>query len=340
MQPSTGREHENPPSLVMGEAWSFDSALTGFSDYLVSCGLLPRSVRTYRMNLRVFWRWCLVRGTTPATATMDDIRAYFVERQGDGISSSRRSNDKYALDHYYAWLIESMRRSDTPMPPSLKVKIEKVEPTQPLTAEELERFVTVCDRPRDRLMVLILVTTGMRISELVAMTADDVNWELGHILIHGKGAKERWALLPDYVLEDLRLYVGLIDHAGNAVRSGLLWRSVSTGRPMSDQTVRDKVLKPLSEKAGIEHFHPHRLRATFATMFQNQYGDIETLQALMGHESPATTTRYSGSAKRARSLQQAASLEISERLSRIGRPAPQPRRPGLWERLIGRAAAV
>lgn len=183
---------------------------------------------------------------------------------------------------------------------------------EPFTTEEIAASLKACDRSRtwksrqdlansrptadrDRAIILTLLDTGIRASELCGLLFRDLNLDANRIMVRGKGpgrqSKERVAyfgkrtgqaiwknLLPrleDIQDEDPVFVVG--DQQG--------WR------PMS-RHVLWRLLKRIGERAGVEKVHPHRFRHTFAITYIRNGGDIFTLKALLGHSDLAMVERY------------------------------------------------
>lgn len=282
---------------------------TSFRQYLLSSGRLPNTAQTYVSNLAMFWRACSAFEVTPYDADRRLVRQWISGRLEEGVSSARVYNDLAALRQFYAWLREDDYRDDDPTE-GVKIKRTKSLPTRPLAADELtDMLLRGCREERDRLLVVWATATGMRVSELAEMVAEDVDWRAGEITVHGKGDKERAIPVPPLVLERLRLFLGLMP-------CGPVWLSLRRRRPMSGHQIR-KVLYAIAERAGVREVHPHRMRSTFATAYLDQHADIQALQSVMGHSSIETTARYTETSQLRRAREQMRGLEIAGRLVRV-----------------------
>ncbi len=191
----------------------------------------------------------------------------------------------------------------------LSIKAPKALPAvvDPLSRDEITRILKACDqmRPaqtvgrvsftmqrdqalRDRAIVLVLLDSGLRASELGNLTVGDVDLASGKITVTlGKGAKDRIAYL------------------GKATRR-ILWRYLaSRSKPRSDEPLfvtrdghfmtpnrLDQLFDHLGERAEVAKLHPHRLRHTFATEFLRNGGNLLALQRLLGHSSLEMVKRY------------------------------------------------
>lgn len=253
-----------------------------FTRYLLSSGKAPNTAKTYASNLLTFWQGCGRYEVTPYEADKPLIRAWISERLGC-VSSNRAHNDLAALKHFYAWLRETRYRDDDPTQ-GIRVKRTKALPTKPLDRPEVDALLTHCNQERDRLIILLLAHTGIRISELSCLSAEDIDWRKGLIKIRGKGDKERELKPHPDVLGRLHAFCGMFP-------TGPIFVS-RFGQRMSAQALR-KTIYSVAERAKVDGVHPHRFRAFFATEFIEEYADIQALQGNLGHESIATTARYS-----------------------------------------------
>lgn len=271
-----------------------------FRDYLITTGRSEGTAKTYVSNLSLFWHWCVRRECLPQEVDQPTVRAWFSERLAT-VSSQRAHNDLAALRCFYALARELRLRDDDPTT-NIRVKRQKQLPTEPLSRQELETLLSACKSERDRLIVLMLAYTGMRISELASLRAEDIDWQRGTIRIIGKGDKERRMSPDPDVLGRLHAFCGMFP-------SGSIWKSQRAHQALSAHQIR-KILYDLAERAKIEHVHPHRFRALFATEYVEQFADIQALQGVMGHTSIETTSRYSEYTRERRGLEQMRRLKL------------------------------
>ena len=152
----------------------------------------------------------------------------------------------------------------------------------------------------------MLAATGLRISELAALDAKDIDWKHGTIQVHGKGDKERRIAPNPEVMGRLHSFMGMFPE-------GPVWLSRHASNPLSAHSIR-KVIYGIAARAKLENIHPHRFRSMFGTNFIEQMGDLQALQGAMGHASPLTTARYTQWTKERRQLEQMRSLDLGDRL--------------------------
>lgn len=272
-----------------------------FRDYLITEGRSEGTANTYVANLWGFWRACARYEITPYEADRAMIREWMSDRL-EQVSASRVHNDLAALKLFYKWLVTDVRdRTDNPTD-GLRVKRTKKLPTKPMTNNEIECLLLHCKSERDRLIILMLGATGARISELAGIHAEDIDWSTGLVTIRGKGDKERLVAPRMDVLNRLRAFLGMFP-------AGAIWLSQQNQSPLAAHQIR-KILYRIASEAKIEDVHPHRLRASFATAYIDQHGDIQALQGVMGHESIETTSRYTEYTKQKRGLEQMRRLDF------------------------------
>ncbi len=274
-----------------------------FSRYLLSCDKSPETVRTYCSGVKLFWQWCAQFEMTPYEARKQDLRDWIASRL-QVVGTSRVHNDVAGIHWFYAWLKEISYREDDPSD-TISIKRRKTLPTKPLATDELSRILDACGDERERLMILVMASTGARISEVAALQTEWIDWQRGVIKIVGKGEKERLLAPAASVLERLHVFLGMFPAPGPVFLSK--W-----GRPLAAHQIR-KILYRIGDAAKIDHIHPHRLRSLFATEFMEQFGDIQALQVVMGHESIETTARYSEWTRERRGLAQMRKLDLGTR---------------------------
>lgn len=273
---------------------SWNQCARDFTHYLRSSGRAELTARTYCSNLSMFWRWCHERETDPRLVDRSTIRQWVSERLG-AVGSLRVHNDVAALRHYYRYCREERWRDDDPTE-GISVKRTRSLPTEPITWDEFEALLEGCTTERDRLIVMMLAYSGMRISEIAGMTAEDIDWQRGLIIVRGKGDKERRIAPNPDVLRRLRAFLGMFP-------TGPIWLAKVSHKPLSGHQIR-KILYDVANKAHVDGVHPHRFRSFFATEYIGQFADIQALQGMMGHESIQTTARYSEYTRERRGLEQ------------------------------------
>ncbi|MBI4524259.1 MAG: tyrosine recombinase XerC [Deltaproteobacteria bacterium] len=146
---------------------------------------------------------------------------------------------------------------------------------------------------RDRAMIEVLYSTGVRVSELVGLNWRDIDFRLGIIRVLGKGSKERIIPIGDIALEALQEYEKEQKQQSNWTgrRGDAVFLNATGGRITTRSVAR--LLEKHLRASGIQvRLGPHGLRHTFATHLLNSGADLRAIQELLGHASLSTTQRY------------------------------------------------
>jgi len=163
----------------------------------------------------------------------------------------------------------------------------------PFTPKQVGSLLDAQDRSiltgcRNYALLLFLLDTGVRASELIGIDFDDVDWEQRRVLIrHGKGERERMVGISEQTTDMLRLYVD--DY--RARTPGRLFLT-SRGEAMRSAGTLEVLLRRIGERAGVSKVHPHRFRHTFATWAIESGAREIDVQLLLGHSDLTMTQRY------------------------------------------------
>jgi len=147
-----------------------------------------------------------------------------------------------------------------------------------ITYEEFQEILKVVKKKRDRLILLLLFYTGVRVSELVNLKKSDIILNEGFIRVYGKGGKERIVPIPNFLIKELEEYLKVVN-----------------GEKLFDISTRqvERIVKKYAEKAGIKKkVTPHILRHSLATLLLTNGIDIRYIQEILGHSSISTTQIY------------------------------------------------
>jgi site-specific recombinase XerD len=158
---------------------------------------------------------------------------------------------------------------------------------EPLSREEVVRLLGAAGNLKHRVLLMTAYATGLRLAELVALRPEDIHSERMLIRVReGKGRKDRYTVLSESLLEELRVY-------WREYRPGpwLFLKQDRTG-PLPDATAQ-RIYERAKRRAGIQHGHGiHSLRHSFATHLLEAGERLPTIQRLLGHTSLSTTARY------------------------------------------------
>ncbi|MHC4573714.1 MAG: tyrosine recombinase XerC [Planctomycetota bacterium] len=231
-------------------------------------------------------------------AGTDVVRAYLAflnERQYGKATIARKLA---TLRSFYKFLVKRGRVTSNPVLPVRTPKQEKKLPKF-LEYEQVKRLLETPPMDtwlgaRDRAIMETLYSTGIRVSELVALNMDDIDF-LGEVVhIRGKGKKERIAPISSSTLQVIQHYMEFRNkraQSNSNFDSKVLFVN-KHGRRLSTRSVRRKMDKYL-KMAGLDPtVSPHTLRHSFATHMLNNGADLRSVQELLGHQSLSTTQIY------------------------------------------------
>ena len=272
--------------------------LERFRDYLaLEAGNSPHTVENYLRDVRRLAEYGVSKGIrTPADVTAAQLRefVYFLKDLGLAATTIRRQIS--ALRTYYKFLVgEGIVARD----PSERIESPKRWRTLPtvLSVGDVERLLGApnTDEPlaiRDRAMLEFAYATGVRVSELVGLTLQDILFEEGVARVFGKGAKERVVPVGRRALGAVALYAREIRPTLDKGKGrGILFLN-SRGTPLS-RVGAWGVIKGTARRAGItKRVTPHTLRHTFATHLLEGGADLRAVQEMLGHADLSTTQLY------------------------------------------------
>lgn len=155
-----------------------------------------------------------------------------------------------------------------------------------ISLEEYKKLISVCDNKRDKIIIKTLANTGLRISELLSLTKNDI--ENNKITIYGKRGKNREVFIAPQLRNELKDYI-------NNYREDTHKRLLFTGkRGALQRTSINRILLSYSKKANISKYklHPHSLRHFYAKNLHNNGVGLDVIQTILGHENINTTTIY------------------------------------------------
>lgn len=214
-----------------------------------------------------------------------DIRFFLALEQERGVSGRTRENTRANLSAFFQWLVND---DIIPKNPIAKLKSIKYpdEVRQPFSDVEIDALRGACENLKERALIEMLLSTGVRVSELASMEVKDVNLnDLSVHVVHGKGAKERMTYTTSVSAKHLIAYLNNRDEKGTALFYNYRHEPLNAGG------IRF-VLSTISERAKVDDVHPHRFRRTFATGLAKRGMEVQKIQRLLGHSSINTTMQY------------------------------------------------
>ena len=287
----------------MSEPVSFDVAADEFLRYLAGWrDSSPATVRAYRADLHLFRVYLAEAGPLPALGqiTRPLVMRFALEGTTGAPATRRRRiaclSSFFGFAEDMAYLPRGNPARDIPLPRAVRRL------PRGLTREELRRLLVAAERPRDRAIVLLLATAGLRRAEVTGLRLDAL--DLGHaeIRVLGKGGKERLLPIVPAAVRAIRVYLEARARLPAAPGNPYLFVGQSynsahwakrVGGRLSGVAV-NRMLWRLAARAGLERarIHPHAFRHAFATWLVQGGTDLRTVQELLGHANLQTTMVY------------------------------------------------
>ena len=252
----------------------------GYHETLVEMRYSPATMKTYESQMRAFLSF--IHPKTAADITEKLIKNYeFYLVDTKKVSNSTQNTAVNAIKFYLEHVNHGERKVYYIDRPRKEEKLPRV-----LSEEEVTRLIEVTQNPKHRCILLILYSSGLRISELLNLRWRDFDEERMQLFVDGgKGKKDRYTLISETALEYTKYYMSLYKPVD------FLFEGPG-GKRYSPRSV-NVIIHRSAFLAGIhKKVSAHTLRHSFATHLMEHMVDSRYIQALMGHESIKTTERY------------------------------------------------
>ena len=274
-------------------------ALNNFMDYIIKQKKYSEHTsKNYKIDIEEFEKYLSKEGINFLDVDYEFIKGYLMQLYNRKLSRNSVARKLSSLRSFYKYLFNNEMIKTNPFKYVTSPKKEKKLPKY-LGIEEIEIIFNIPDintplGQRDRLILEVLYGTGIRVSELVNIKIDDIDFSNKEIRITGKGNKERIDPFGDYCLDSMNRFIDdgrrkLLDKH-NKTSDYLIINE--KGNQITTRGV-EKLIDNIVKKAALKkHVSPHMLRHSFATHLLNNGCDIRTVQELLGHESIETTQIY------------------------------------------------
>ena len=289
---------------------SINNLLTDFLEYLeIERNRSQKTIENYAHYLRRFLLWAKI--STPEDITMEIVRQYrlhlnrYVDEKGHPLKKVTQNYHIIAVRNFLKYLAKRDIKSLS----ADKIEVGK-NPSQEIEFLDEGELTRLLDSAggidlkslRDRAILELLFSAGLRVSELVNINREQINLERGEFSVRGKGDKVRIVFISDTAKNAIAKYLGKrldIDSAlfvrfskkktqGAPDKSG----STSSEKRLTPRSIQ-RIVKFYAAKAGIvKDVHPHTLRHSFATDLLSNGADIRSVQTMLGHSSITTTQIY------------------------------------------------
>ena len=269
--------------------------IDAFIDALwVENGLSQNTLSAYASDLRIFNKSLANKPLNQASNS--DIALFLSQRYEQGISSRSSARILSSLRRFYTYL---QRENHIGTDPTALIDTPRIGRRLPgsLSEHDIELLLNAPEPSsvlgsRDKAMLEILYATGLRVSELVSLTTNQINLRMGVLRITGKGNKERLTPIGEQAIDCLEEYM---QNARKALLSQRPCNVVFVTNRAAGMTRQAfwHTIKRYAKKADIcKELSPHTLRHAFATHLLNHGADLRVVQLLLGHSDLSTSQIY------------------------------------------------
>ena len=263
----------------------------------VEKGVSLNTLEAYSRDLVKYVEFTQDRGIkTIKNITSNDVITYLGNLKEGGLTANSVNRGLAALRGFYKYLLRENIVDENPV---ANIELARVWMRLPDTLSRSEMDILL-EQPdmktflgiRDKAMLELMYATGIRVSELISLTINSINWQVGYLITIGKGQKERIVPIGKTALDCLYQYV-------NDIRQRLLKENTTNvlflnryGRSLTRQGFW-KIVRKYVNKAGLKKkVHPHTFRHSFATHLLEGGADLRSVQVMLGHADISTTQIY------------------------------------------------
>lgn len=264
----------------------YSRVLTYFSDYLNKHNLSSNLENLDLLTVREFILYLQTRKKWEGHP--------YVPKPGGNLAAISVQTYVRALRAFFSWLYRERYTEENILadlkPPKAPQKLVKV-----LADDEVRKILACLDHDtatgcRDTAIVITLLDTGLRLSELTNLKMTDAQIDQGYLKVMGKGSKERIVPIGGLAQKVLLRYVYHFRPESLSIDEDTLFLTLE-GRSFSGNAVK-QLLERIGKKSGVTRLHPHLCRHTFATNYLINGGDVFSLQQILGHTSLEMVRRY------------------------------------------------
>jgi integrase/recombinase XerC len=258
------------------------------------------TTRNYGVDLAQFVVWLTESGQVelfPWEITNLIVRGFMAQLDENGISKQTMARKVAAMRSFYKYQI---KRGLMQANPALGVRTPKLDKKLPvfLTIEEMESLLAAPGGEtfigvRDRAIIELLYSAGLRSFELVGLDCDDLDLNRQVLRTRGKGMKERINPVGNYAIKALIEYIGLRNARRDKAKSDIRALFLNfRGQRLTTRSIR-RMISSYALQVGLSpEVSPHTLRHSFATHLLQRGADLRVVQELLGHENISTTQIY------------------------------------------------
>jgi len=273
--------------------------LTKYFNYLIiERGIAQNTLESYGRDLRRFVSFVEEKRnvTDIKEVNPETVVEYLTHIRNEGLAANSMNRALAALRGFYKYLLREKIINENPL---ANIELAKVWMKLPDTISK-EEMKTILAQPGDQTitairntaMLELLYATGIRVSELINLTMNSVNWQVGFLIVMGKGSKERIVPVGKIAYDCTRRYVDEVrPHLMQKKSTDVLFLN-RFGKKFTRQGFW-KIVVGYAKQAGLQKkVYPHTFRHSFASHLLEGGADLRTVQVMLGHSDISTTQIY------------------------------------------------
>ncbi|MGL5683864.1 MAG: site-specific tyrosine recombinase/integron integrase [Marinifilaceae bacterium] len=284
--------------MQLKNTWT--EAIKGYRLYLkLEQSLSANTIEAYLRDIKSMAIFCQEehKCNTPGQVTLDILTLYIIFIQQEGITARSQARFISGIKSFFKYLVYDEQLETSPARLLEAPKIGRHLPTV-LSVEEINSLIAVFDvttfeGQRNRTIIELLYSSGVRVSELTGLKISNINFTMDFLKVEGKGNKERLIPLSAKAKEEIQIY---IREFRNYLEIPLPYKDHLFLNRFNESISRISIfniIKKAALEAGItKNISPHTFRHSFATHLVNGGADLRAVQDMLGHESILTTEIY------------------------------------------------
>jgi integrase/recombinase XerD len=261
-------------------------------------GLSKNTISAYKNDLLQYFSFLKKINKTIHNVSSDDLTEFLWQLKQQNLRPNSIYRKASCVTQFHKFLVSENITTNNPVEGMMRPKLQRKLPTV-LTVEEVDKLLSFqpikFNDVRNKAMIEVLYATGLRVSELVNLTFEQLDLENRFIRVVGKGGKERIVLLNKKSVDALKEWIKIRDKKFSGKISTEYDKFIflsKLGKPISRVDFWEQ-LKNYVRNAGIsKNVSPHTLRHSFATHMLKYGADLRVVQELLGHSDISTTQIY------------------------------------------------
>jgi site-specific recombinase XerD len=260
-------------------------AIHRFQAYLQRRPYAAHTIPNDTLDLQLFFAVC---PRPPTHVSFQDVERFIDQQYAQGLAPTTLHRRRHALKHVFDYLLEQRCVAGNPSKPSHMVRRGRPLP-KALSQDQVQQLFAQIHHPMNKALFLLMLRCGLRVSEVVHLTLDDLDWTQPAMrIVQGKGRQDRRVDISPDAVRTLRTCLTL--RPAHAVGTSVFWNQTCPQRPLSITAVQKK-MERYAKAAGLKT-SCHALRPTFASHLLEHGTELVTVKEFLGPASIASSERY------------------------------------------------